>query len=64
MALKKIWNLRADPNWINLVKAQADLSGRKNPGRYVRDLVFALHINAETREKVNHILQEVQYEQT
>ena len=47
MALNKIWNLRADSAWIELVKIQANEAGCDNPGAYVRDLVRALANNPE-----------------
>ena len=51
MALNKIWNLRADPAWIELVKIQATEAGRDNPGAYVRDLVRALANNPTIKKK-------------
>ena len=52
MALNKIWNLRADPAWIELVKIQAIEAGRDNPGAYVRDLVCTLAKNPTIKNSI------------
>ena len=57
MALNKIWNLRADPAWIELVKIQATEAGRDNPGAYVRDLVRALANNPTIKKSIFEAMQ-------
>jgi hypothetical protein len=57
MALNKIWNLRADPAWIELVKIQAIEAGRDNPGAYVRDLVCALAKNPTIKNRIFEAMQ-------
>jgi hypothetical protein len=59
MALNKIWNLRADPAWIELVKIQAIEAGRDNPGAYVRDLVRALANNPTVKNRIFEVMQGV-----
>ena len=57
MALSKIWNLRADSAWIELVKIQANEAGRDNPGAYVRDLVRALANNPTIKNRIFEVMQ-------
>ena len=57
MALTKIWNLRADPAWIELVKIQATEAGRDNPGAYVRDLVCTLAKNPTIKNRIFEVMQ-------
>ena len=57
MALNKIWNLRADPAWIELVKIQAIEAGRDNPGAYVRDLVCTLAKNPTIKNRIFEVMQ-------
>ena len=45
MALNKIWNLRADPAWIELVKIQAIEAGRDNPGFKGRMLMLGRELD-------------------
>ena len=52
MALKLIWNLRADSTWIQAVKIQAVEAGRASPGAYVRDLVRALANNPTIKKSI------------
>jgi len=59
MALNKIWNLRADSAWIELVKIQASEAGRDNPGAYVRDLVRALANNPTIKKSIFEAMQGV-----
>jgi len=57
MALTKIWNLRADSAWIELVKIQASEAGRDNPGAYVRDLVCTLSQNPTIKNRIFEAMQ-------
>lgn len=57
MALSKIWNLRADSAWIELVKIQANEAGRDNPGAYVRDLVCTLSQNPTIKNRIFEVMQ-------
>ena len=57
MALNKIWNLRADSAWIELVKIQASEAGRDNPGAYIRDLVRALANNPTIKNRIFEAMQ-------
>lgn len=59
--LGKIWNLRADSTWIELVKVQAQSTGRSSPGAYVRDLVWLLSRNQAISEQVIQELQRGRY---
>lgn len=59
MALSKIWNLRADSAWIELVKIQANEAGRDNPGAYIRDLVRALANNPTIKKSIFEAMQGV-----
>ena len=52
MALRLIWNLRADSTWIQAVKIQAIEAGRTSPGAYVRDLVRALANNPTIKKSI------------
>ena len=56
MALSKIWNLRADSAWIELVKIQANEAGRDNPGVYVRDLVCTLSQNPTIKNRIFEVM--------
>lgn len=59
--LGKIWNLRTDQTWIELVKVQALQTGRSSPGAFVRDLVWLLSRNSELFEQVIQELRGVRY---
>jgi len=61
MALKLIWNLRADSTWIGSVKIQAVEAGRASPGAYIRDLVWLLSCNPTLRAGVFQALKGVKY---
>lgn len=63
MALIKIWNLRADSAWIELVKVQAIETGRASPGAFVRDLVWTLSKNPTIKNRIFEAMQGVQYGQ-
>jgi len=63
MALNRIWSLRADAGWVDLVRMQATDAGRSNAGRYIRDLVWLLSSEPEFRAVVIRKLQGVQYGQ-
>ena len=52
MALSKIWNLRADSAWIELVKIQANEAGCDNPGAFVRNLVLTLAQNPTIKNQI------------
>ena len=52
MAMSKIWNLRADSAWIELVKIQAREAGCNNPGAFVRKLVLALAQNPTIKNRI------------
>ena len=67
MAMKKIFNLRADPDWIGIVRGQARQAGCDNPGQYVRDLINLIEHDPEIRDPVHDRIffdQEVHYAQT
>jgi hypothetical protein len=61
MALNRIWSLRADSTWTELVSVQACEAGRSHPSAYVRDLVWTLAQNPTVKSKVFEVLQGVQY---
>ena len=63
MALNRIWSLRADAGWVDLVRMQATDAGRSNAGRYIRDLVWLLSSEPEFRAVVIRKLQGVRYGQ-
>ncbi len=63
MALNKIWNLRADSAWIELVKVQAIDTGRASPGEFVRDLVWAMSKNPTIKNRIIESMQGVHYGQ-
>ena len=52
MALKLIWNLRADSTWIGSVKIQANEAGCDNPGAFVRNLVLTLAQNPTIKNQI------------
>ena len=64
MVLNKIWNLRADSTWINIVKVQAIDSGRSSPGAFVRDLVWTLSKNPTIQSQVLDAMRGVRYGQS
>lgn len=64
MALKLIWNLRADSAWIELVKVQAIETGRSSPGAFVRDLVWAMSKNPTIKNTIFEAMQGVRYGQS
>jgi len=57
----KIWNLRADSAWIELVKIQAIDARRSNPGAYIRDLVWIISQNPTIKNRIIESLQGVGY---
>lgn len=59
--LVKIWNLRADSAWIELVKIQAIEARRSNPGAYVRDLVWIIAQYPTIKNKIFEVMQGVRY---
>lgn len=63
MALKQIWNLRADSAWIELVTVQAIETGRASPGAFVRDLVWAMSKNPTIKNRIFEAMQGVHYGQ-
>jgi len=64
MVLNKIWNLRADSAWIDVVKVQAINSGRSSPGAFVRDLVWTLSKNPTIQSQVIDAMRGVKYGQS
>jgi hypothetical protein len=64
MALGKIWNLRADPAWIELVKIQAIEFDRSSPGAYVRDLIWTLSSNPTIKKQLSNAMQGARYGQS
>lgn len=63
MTKGKIWNLRTDPTWIDLVKIQTSETGRASPGAYVRDLVWLVASNPTIKKQVMKSLRGVWYGQ-
>ena len=59
MALSKIWNLRADSAWIELVKIQASEAGCDNPGAFVRNLVLTLANNPTIKNRIFEVMRGV-----
>lgn len=59
--LGKIWNLRADSTWIELVTVQALQAGRSSPGAFIRDLVWYLETNPTLKKQVIQEIQAVHY---